>query len=389
MMHLTESSNKFFHDIPNPFERRQFAFRVLPEEKDPMSRAKNYSFIMPTLKLRLQQLITTNLWEYIMFILSIWSFISLLIGHKIPEMRIFFELTHEITQAALFIEVFCKLYADVRWFFYDIWNFYDLICVIVNSPFVYNLFVSDHLGVPQINSIQRLFRTLHAIRLIRIHSLLRFVLETIFIALSSIYNILLLEFVIVTVFALLSIAFEGDTSFWNSGTYEPYENYTEALYSYYMCITLEGVNEVAEQILQLDSPQFTTVIGLIFYIFAALATYSVGQLLAAVIATTLGKAIDQITRDKTSTTSKYYNTKLLGLQRPSINENKISTSRCTNVDEIQNFSQLKPDDLALLIILFQTLDKNIIEYDNILRDIRHISEYISKFNKKKTLFSAH
>ncbi|CAF0917619.1 unnamed protein product [Rotaria sordida] len=389
MMHLTESSNKFFHDIPNPFERRQFAFRVLPEEKDPMSRAKNYSFIMPTLKLRLQQLITTNLWEYIMFILSIWSFISLLIGHKIPEMRIFFELTHEITQAALFIEVFCKLYADARWFFYDIWNFYDLICVIVNSPFVYNLFVSDYLGVPQINSIQRLFRTLHAIRLIRIHSLLRFVLETIFIALSSIYNILLLEFVIVTVFALLSIAFEGDTSFWNSGTYEPYENYTEALYSYYMCITLEGVNEVAEQILQLDSPQFTTVIGLIFYIFAALATYSVGQLLAAVIATTLGKAIDQITRDKTSTTSKYYNTKLLGLQRPSINENKISTSRCTNVDEIQNFSQLKPDDLALLIILFQTLDKNIIEYDNILRDIRHISEYISKFNKKKTLFSAH
>ncbi|CAF2353044.1 unnamed protein product [Rotaria sp. Silwood2] len=359
MIHLTESSSKFFHDIPNPFERRQFAFRVLPEEKDPMSRAKNYSFIMSTLKLRLQQLITTNLWEYIMFILSIWLFISLLIVHKIPEMRIFFELTHEITQAALFIE------------------------------FVYNLFVSDHLGVPQINSIQRLFRTLHAIRLIRIHSLLRFVLETIFIALSSIYNTLLLEFVIVAVFALLSIAFEGDKSFWDSGTYEPYENYTEALYSYYMCITLEGVSEVAEQILQLDSPQFTTVIGLTFYIFAALATYSVGQLLAAVVATTLGKAIDQITRNKSSATSQHYNTKLLGLQRPSINENKISMSRCTNVDEIQNFSQLKPDDLALLIILFQTLDKNIIEYDNILRDIRHIGEYISKSNKKKTSFSAH
>ncbi|CAF2738797.1 unnamed protein product [Rotaria sp. Silwood2] len=336
MIHLTESSNKFFHDIPNPFERRHFAFRVLPEEKDPMSRAKNYSFIMSTLKLRLQQLITTNLWEYIMFILSIWLFISLLIVHKTPEMRIFFELTHEITQAALFIE------------------------------FVYNLFVSDHLGVPQINSIQRLFRTLHAIRLIRIHSLLRF-----------------------SVFALLSIAFEGDKSFWDSGTYEPYENYTEALYSYYMCITLEGVSEVAEQILQLDSPQFTTVIGLTFYIFAALATHSVGQLLAAVVATTLGKAIDQITRNKSSATSQHYNTKLLGLQRPSINENKISMSRCTNVDEIQNFSQLKPDDLALLIILFQTLDKNIIEYDNILRDIRHIGEYISKSNKKKTSFSAH
>ncbi|CAF2907068.1 unnamed protein product [Rotaria sp. Silwood2] len=283
-MYLIESSTKFCHDIPNPFERRQFAFRVLPEEKDPMSEAKNYSFIMPTLKIRLQQLITTRLWEYIMFILSIWSFISLLIGHKIPKMVIFFELTHEITQAAVFIEVFCKLYIDCRWFFYDIWNVYDLICVIVNSPFIYSLFVSDYLGVPQINSIQRLFRTLHAIRLIRIHSILRFVLETILIALST---------------------------------------------------------------------------------------------------------IDQITRNKSSATSQHYNTKLLGLQRPSINENKISMSRCTNVDEIQNFSQLKPDDLALLIILFQTLDKNIIEYDNILRDIRHIGEYISKSNKKKTSFSAH
>jgi hypothetical protein len=86
--------------------------------------------------------------------------------------------------------------------------------------------------------------------------------------------------IIITVFALLSIAFEGDTDFSNPNIYEPYENYTEALYSYYMCITLEGVNEVAEHILQLDSPQLTTVIGLIFYIFAAIVTYSVGQLLA-------------------------------------------------------------------------------------------------------------
>jgi len=130
------------------------------------------------------------------------------------------------------------------------------------------------------NSIQRLFRTLQAIRLIRIHSLLRFVVETIFIALSNICNVLLLEFVIVTVFALLSVAFEGDTSFWDSNKYEPYENYTEALYSYYMSITLEGVNEVAGQILELDSPKFTTAIGLSFYIFAAIVTYSVGQLLA-------------------------------------------------------------------------------------------------------------
>lgn len=129
-------------------------------------------------------------------------------------------------------------------------------------------------------SIQRLFRTLHAIRLIRIHSLLRFVFETIFIAVSSIYHTLLLEFIITTVLALLSIALEGDTSHTKTEVYEPYENYTEALYSYYMCITLEGVNEVAEQVLELDNPQFTTYIGLIFYIFAALVTYSVGQLLS-------------------------------------------------------------------------------------------------------------
>ncbi|CAF4429782.1 unnamed protein product, partial [Adineta steineri] len=45
-----ESSNKIYHIITNPFELRQFAFQVLPEEKDPMSRATKYSFIMPTLK---------------------------------------------------------------------------------------------------------------------------------------------------------------------------------------------------------------------------------------------------------------------------------------------------------------------------------------------------
>lgn len=97
-IHSRKSSNKFSGDNPNPFERRQFAFRVLPEEKDPMSRAKKYSFIMPSLTTRLQQLIATRLWEHIMFILSIWSFVPLLIGHTIPNMRIFFELTHELTQ---------------------------------------------------------------------------------------------------------------------------------------------------------------------------------------------------------------------------------------------------------------------------------------------------
>ena len=98
LIHPIEFSKKFSPHIPNPFERRQFAFRVLPEENDPMSRAKKYSFIMPTLTSRLQQLISTRVWEYIMLILSIWSFVPLLVGHKIPKLQIFFELTHEITQ---------------------------------------------------------------------------------------------------------------------------------------------------------------------------------------------------------------------------------------------------------------------------------------------------
>lgn len=145
------------------------------------------------------------------------------------------------------------------------------------------------------NSIQRFARTLHTIRLIRIHSLLRFVIETVFVALSSIYHTLLLELIVITVFALLSIAFEGDTNFANPNAYEPYENYTEALYSYYMCITLEGVNEVAEHVLQLNTPQLTTVIGLIFYIFAAIVTYSVGQLLAGRTRRNTDKKINTVT----------------------------------------------------------------------------------------------
>lgn len=53
------------------------------------------------------------------------------------------------------------------------------------------------------------------------------------------------------------------------------------------------------------------------------------------------------------------------------------------MNEIENFSRLKPDDLAFLILLYQTLDKNIAEYDNLVRDIRQISEYIAKSNKKR------
>lgn len=130
------------------------------------------------------------------------------------------------------------------------------------------------------NSPQRLFRTLHAIRIIRIHSLLRFVIETIFIALTNIYHTLFLEWIIITVFALISTTLESDKSSSNMTVQKPFGDYTEALYSYYMCITLEGVNEIPNETLQLDSPKFTTVIGFCFYVFAAIVTYGVGQLLS-------------------------------------------------------------------------------------------------------------
>lgn len=50
------------------------------------------------------------------------------------------------------------------------------------------------------------------------------------------------------------------------------------------------------------------------------------------------------------------------------------------MDEIHNFSKLTPDDLVLLILLFQTLDKNINEYNNILRDIRHVYGSVTESN---------
>jgi hypothetical protein len=108
----------------------------------------------------------------------------------------------------------------------------------------------------------------------------------------------------------------------------------------------------------------------------------------AVVAATLDKAINKITHDKTSITINNHNTKLIGLQRPSINERKSTKSRCFNIQEIENFSQLKSDDLALLIIFFQILDKNISEYENILHDIHHIGEYIAKLNEKNFVLNS-
>ena len=273
------------------------------------------------------------------------------------------------------------------------------------AQLIYNIFLGNDLGVPQMTSIHRLFRAMHACRFVRIHSLLRHVVEAIFVALSNIHNTLLLEFVIVTVFALLSIAFEGDTPFWDSSDYEPYENYTEALYSYYMCTTFEGVNEVAEHILYLDSPHLTTVIGLAFYIFAALVTYSTGQLLAglsieflegqfiekfrsAVIASTLGKTIDRIVRETSQSNENQSNIRLVGIQRSQINHRFPTKHRCKTSDTMKIFSKLQPNDLLYLIFIFRTFEKNFNESEQIVLDLRRTAMSIGKLNQKTMIFSS-
>jgi hypothetical protein len=83
-----------------------------------------------------------------------------------------------------------------------------------------------------------------------------------------------------------------------------------------------------------------------------------------------------------------YRTKLLGLQSPTINQQKMTKSRCLHIYELENFSRLKPDDLSLLIILFRILDENILEFENILHDIHHIGEYIAKLNEKNFIFNS-
>ena len=85
-------------EIPNPFRRRRFAFQVLPEEKDRMSRSRKYSFIVPTLKFRLLQLVTARLWEYFVFVLALWSLIPLLFEEQITKMESSIELTYELSR---------------------------------------------------------------------------------------------------------------------------------------------------------------------------------------------------------------------------------------------------------------------------------------------------
>ena len=109
---------------------------------------------------------------------------------------------------------------------------------------------------------------------------------------------------------------------------------------------------------------------------------------SAVVAATLDKALNQLTHDKASIHTDNHQTKLSGLQRPIINERKQTKSRCLNVYELENFSRLKSDDLALLIILFRIFDQNISEFENILHDIHHIGDSIGKLNEKNFILNS-
>lgn len=79
---------------------------------------------------------------------------------------------------------------------------------------------------------------------------------------------------------------------------------------------------------------------------------------------------------------------MLGIQRPTLDERKISKARCSLNDEIDNFSRLIPDDLAFLIILFRIIDQNIDEFQNILYDIHQIGQSIAKINEKNFIFNS-
>ena len=98
--------------------------------------------------------------------------------------------------------------------------------------------------------------------------------------------------------------------------------------------------------------------------------------------------MDKITRNKSLINRDEHSTKLVGLRRPTIKERVEGKCRCTTSEQVHNFSQLKPDDLALLIVLFQNLDKNLLEYDRLLRDIRRIGEFIADFNPRTSRLSS-
>lgn len=80
-----------------------------------------------------------------------------------------------------------------------------------------------------------------------------------------------------------------------------------------------------------------------------------------------------------------HDTKLIRFQSASINERQKTESRCFNRIEIENFSHLKPDDLPFLIILYQIFEKNLLEFDNLLHDLRYIGESIAELNEKTFL----
>ena len=100
------------------------------------------------------------------------------------------------------------------------------------------------------------------------------------------------------------------------------------------------------------------------------------------VAITLDKAINQATLNQHTETMK-----LIGLKRIGNNERPSCQARCFYQDEYENFSRLKVDDLSLLIILYQIFEKNLQEFENILRDLHQIGNHIAKLNEKNFVFN--
>lgn len=104
------------------------------------------------------------------------------------------------------------------------------------------------------------------------------------------------------------------------------------------------------------------------------------------IASTLGKTIEQITRDTTQTNTSHQQTRLIGVQRPLLHDQPATPYRCKTTQEIVNFARLQPDDLPFFLLVFQNLEKNIHEYNHICQDLRRIAESIGKLNRKLFFF---
>jgi hypothetical protein len=103
---------------------------------------------------------------------------------------------------------------------------------------------------------------------------------------------------------------------------------------------------------------------------------------SAVIATKLGEAIDQINRERNMKSDSLPSERLLTVQCPKNRDQNGTHFRCDTVEEIENLRLLTADDLALLILLFQQLQRNMTEYDRLMDDLQYIVQSVELMNMR-------